>query len=172
MKRIISIMLLLSLCLLTACAAPKKGAATTEELAKRYLDAIIKEDFEAVLSLLPDEVIEYGTKQLDGDRKAVVDFVKYAAYDYYWLAKLPSNVDYSFEMTVEPAGMPALALSSKESILFEEDGVKLYVQDAAVIDLLIETGTEEPVSGSLFAFKIENRWYLISVAGDDELFTY
>jgi len=170
MKRIIGLLLLLCLCLMTACAAGGKGAATTEELAKRYLDAIIKEDFEAVLALLPDEVIEYGMKHLNGDRKAVVEFVKYAAYDYHWLAKLPSNVEYTFEMTEESAHMPGLG--NKESVLMEEDGVRLYVQDAVGIELLIDVGAEEPVSGSLFALKIENRWYLISVLGDDELFVY
>lgn len=170
MKKTFLSLLLCLLLSLTACGSPASGAKTTKELAERYLAAIMNEDYEAVLPLLPDEVIEYGMKYLEGDRKDVIEFVKYAAYDYHWLKQLPAHVDYTFEMT-EELEMPAAA-GNKESFLLEEDGVRLYVQEFAGIKLTIHAGQDEPFSGSLFACKIDNRWYLLSVAGDDELFVY
>ena len=170
MKKAFFALLLCLLLILTACGAPASGAKTTKELAERYLAAIMNEDYEAVLPLLPEEVVEYGMNYLEGKREDVVEFVRYAAYDYHWLKQLPTHVDYTFEMTVETE-LPA-ALSTKESILFEEDGVRLYVQEFAGIDLTIHAGQAEPFEGSLFALKIDGRWYLLSVAGDDELFVY
>ena len=171
MKRTFIAAFLIFLCLLTDCSPQAaRGAKTTQELAERYLAAIMNEKYEDVLPLLPEEIIEYGMKYLEGDREDVVDFVKYAASDYYWLAQLPTHVSYTFEMTEEhelPAG-----LKNKESVLFEEDGVRLYIQEFAGIELTIQAGQEEPFSGSLFALKIDGRWYLMSVAGDDELFVY
>ena len=169
LKKLFPLLLCLLLAL-TACTASPSGAKTTQELAERYLAAIMNENYEAVLPLLPEEIIEYGMKYLDGDREDVVDFVKYAAYDYYWLSELPTHVDYTFEMT-EERELPA-ALGNKESVLFEEDGVKLYIQEFAGIELTIHAGQAEPFSGSLFALKIDGHWYLMSVAGDDELFVY
>ena len=164
------LLLLCALLALTACGGSAGGAKTTRELAERYLAALVKEDYAAVLDLLPGEVIEYGMKYLDGGREDVIEFIRYAAYDYSWLKKLPAHAEYTFEMTESDVGV--MPESVKGSFLLEEDGVKLYVQEATVINLLIDAGQEEPISGSLFALKIENRWYLLSVAGDDELFVY
>ncbi len=163
--------LLCALLLLASCASSASGAKSTEELTRRYLDAIMSEKYEAVLDLLPAEVVEYGMKELDGGREDVVEYVKYASYDYHWLSKLPTNVDYSFEMTQEES-VELDARSGKERYLLEEDGVKLYVQDAVSIRLSVQAGGAEPIRGSLFAVRIDGRWYLTSVAGDDELFYY
>ena len=163
-------LLLCALMLLSACGSPASGAKSTRELAERYLSAIINEEYEAVLSLLPDQIVEYGMNYLEGSRDDVVDFVRYAAYDYSWLSRLPAHVEYTFEMTETPAALPGSGV--KGATLLEEDGVRLYVQDAVILELSISTGAEEPCAGSLFALKIDGRWYLSSVAGDDELFKY
>lgn len=132
------------------------------------------EKYEDVLPLLPEEVIEYGMEYLDGDRGDVVDFIRYAAYDYHWLASLPTHTDYSYEITEIASALPEQTREQmkKDSLLVEENGVRLFVQDMVGMQLSIDVGEEEPVEGSLFIVQIDGRWYLLSVAGDDELFVY
>ena len=162
---------LLAALLLSACSMqPVSGAKTPEELTEKYLAAIMNEKYEAVLNLLPAEIIEYGKSYLEGDIEDVVDFVRYAAYDYYWLAQLSTHKSYTYEISAIGSEFPESA--KKESVLLEEDGVCLYAQDIAGIELTVTAADEEPVEGSLFILKIEGRWYLMSVAGDDEIFVY
>ena len=157
--------------MLSGCSAPK-GAKTPEELIKRYMDALSHEKYEAVLDLLPDEIIEYGMEYLDGDREDIVGFVKYAAHDYYWLQKahLTAHPGYSFVITEQQSEFPEE--KKPGSVLMEEKGVRLYVKDALSISVEVDTGAEEAVEGYFFLIRIDDRWYMTSVAGDDEFFRY
>ena len=172
--RLISALLCLFLILsLTACAAPQRGAGSMEELTEKFLAALAKKDYEAVVNLLPEEIVEYGKEYLEGDYEDVIAFAKYAAHDYYWLAKmnLPAHPDYKYEITAMGSDLPESAKGG--STLMEEDGVVLYVQDMGGVQMTVDIGEEEPVEGSLFILQLDDgRYYLISVAGDDEIFVY
>ena len=161
--------------LMAACSsAPSLGAKDLTELTDKFLKALAAKDYEAVVNLLPKEVAEYGEKYLEGAREDVVAFAKYAAHDYYWLAEmnLPAHPDYTYEITEMGSEIPEKAKGGG-SVLMEEDGVVLYVQAMGGVALTVDIGEEEPVEGSLFALQLDDgRWYLISVAGDDEIFIY
>jgi len=167
-KRVIGLLLALLVCL-CACGAAKPQ--TPEVLIGSYLTAVAKEDYEAVLGMLPEEIVTYGMEYLEGGKQDVLDYIEYALNDYYWLVKadLPRHPDFTWQTT------DCYEYSQEEIDRLrknlEREGWRLPLRGVAEAEAEINTGSET-VKGSFYMIELGDGWYLISVAGDDEVFKY
>lgn len=158
---------------LTGCTRSKVNK-TPEGLINAYIDAVQKEDYETIWSL----VLPYSREQairegIIKDKQDGLWYIQYAVNDYYWLveADLPSRKSYTLSMNrVEDVSLAG----GNDKKAYAEVSRMIGETLKAVEDWQVEITTDDGdvICGSLFLFETESGWYLISVVGDDEFFKY
>jgi len=166
--------LLAALVLLTGCGKEKEAEkyryGTMKELAESFLTAVAREDYAAIWDMLPEAIQEWAIEEeIIRDEADGLSYIRYALEDYYWLkeADLPNCESYAVG-AIETGEEDANGVWK----YLRDEGVQMGVDEAGGCRFTIEKPDGQQVEGSLFAIRTGDRWYLTSVAGDDEIFEY
>ena len=143
---------------------------TAEELIGSFLNAVKNQDYEEIWSMIPEEICDYAVqKEIIADREDGLNYIEHAVNDYYWVADADMTNREEFSLVIDESFQENA--EGLEDYL-EQRGLELSADEAVSIAFTICTEGMHNVSGSMYAFRRENRWYMISVVGDDEMFKY
>lgn len=168
MKKIL--MLLVAVIMLsTICSCGSNKDTEIEELLGDYITAVRTNDHEAIWNMLPLQIQDYAIENgIVENKEGALDYIAFALTDYYMFEELalPSRDKVSFNITK----IFKEDISEAQAHL-DENGVLMTVEDACFVEFVITADNEED-DADFYLIKSNDKWYLTSVIGDDELFKY
>ena len=172
MKKILSILMIIILSIsASGCSVLSgKGADSPEELVENYLAAVADEDYEAIWDMLPKQIQNYALKnRMIINKEQGLNYIAYAVNDYYWLRQM--NLPYRDDYKLDIEEINELDIDEGKEYL-DSVGLNILITEAVSVYFTVEVDDYYEYDADIYAIKSGGKWYLLSVAGDDEVFVY
>lgn len=151
------VILLILLVALAAMVVKNKFGRSDKEVVTQYVNAQLEGDTEMMMSLIPDEVIKYWTKELGYDDYS--ELARQISGAFGDLSGVVEDVKFSYEIedTVDVEGFDL------KSVKMTYEDIDVKVTAAKKVTLYYEVSTEDKERSDeydVYLVKIKNSWYI------------